>query len=184
MASNTVRGGKIMMDVAAELIGADGATVATTANPVPVSAGGTAAHDAAVSGNPTRIAGRARTPGSPYTAVAVDDTADIVTDLTGRQVVRGVGGTTANASTRTITTGGTAQNAFAANTARVYLFVQNPPDATEDLYVNDTGAAVADTTSWRLRPGDALEFAMGFIPVAAISVIAATTAHAFFAKEA
>lgn len=42
---------------------------------------GAAAHDAAISGNPQRIAGRART--SHYTAVANDDVADLVTTLAG-----------------------------------------------------------------------------------------------------
>jgi len=46
---------------------------------------GTAAHDAAVSGNPVRVAGQART--SDYTAVASADTADFITDLNGKQVV-------------------------------------------------------------------------------------------------
>lgn len=49
-----------------------------------VTAAGGAAHDAAISGNPVRVAGRART--SDYTAVANDDTADLVTDTTGKQV--------------------------------------------------------------------------------------------------
>lgn len=47
---------------------------------------GTAAHDAAVSGNPVRIAGRARS--SAYTAVASDDTADLISTLDGKQVVQ------------------------------------------------------------------------------------------------
>lgn len=56
-----------------------------------VNAGGAAevhgdvAHDAAVSGNPVRAAGRART--SDYTAVANDDTADFIADLNGKQIV-------------------------------------------------------------------------------------------------
>ena len=44
-----------------------------------------AAHDAAISGNPVRIAGRALT--SDYTAVAAGDTADLITSLLGKQVV-------------------------------------------------------------------------------------------------
>lgn len=42
---------------------------------------GAAAHDAAISGNPTRLAGRALT--ANYTAVATGDTADLVTTLVG-----------------------------------------------------------------------------------------------------
>lgn len=43
---------------------------------------GQAAHDAAISGNPVRIAGRALS--ADYTAVATGDTADIMTSLTGK----------------------------------------------------------------------------------------------------
>lgn len=46
--------------------------------------GGVAAHDAAISGNPVRLAGRALT--SSYTAVSTGDTADLVTTLDGRLV--------------------------------------------------------------------------------------------------
>jgi hypothetical protein len=47
---------------------------------------GSAAHDAAVSGNPVRTAGRALT--ANYTAVAAGDTADFITTLAGVQVTR------------------------------------------------------------------------------------------------
>lgn len=47
---------------------------------------GAAAHDAAVSGNPVRIAGRALT--AAYTTVATGDTADLVTTLQGVLVTR------------------------------------------------------------------------------------------------
>ncbi len=50
-----------------------------------VTAVGTAAHDAAISGNPVRMAARAAS--SDYTAVAAGDTADLVTSLTGKQIV-------------------------------------------------------------------------------------------------
>lgn len=45
---------------------------------------GDAAHDAAIAGNPVRIAGRALT--SDYTAVAAGDTADLITTLLGKLV--------------------------------------------------------------------------------------------------
>lgn len=47
---------------------------------------GDAAHDAAIAGNPLRIAGRALA--NDYTAVAAGDTADLITTLTGKQVVQ------------------------------------------------------------------------------------------------
>mgnify|MGYP001577782010 CR=1 FL=1 len=46
---------------------------------------GPAAHDAAISGNPVRIAGRAGN--ADYTAVANADTADLLTDLNGKLIV-------------------------------------------------------------------------------------------------
>ena len=49
--------------------------------------GGAAAHDAAVSGNPVRIAGRALT--AAYTTVATGDTADLVCTTQGVLVTRG-----------------------------------------------------------------------------------------------
>lgn len=49
-----------------------------------VAALGPAAHDAAISGNPVRLAGRALT--SDYTAVATGDTADLITTTTGKLV--------------------------------------------------------------------------------------------------
>lgn len=49
-----------------------------------VTPAGAAAHDAAISGNPVRIAGRALS--SDYTAVATGDTADLITTLLGKIV--------------------------------------------------------------------------------------------------
>lgn len=47
---------------------------------------GAAAHDAVVSGNPVRIAGRALT--AAYTTVATGDTADMITTLQGVQIIK------------------------------------------------------------------------------------------------
>lgn len=46
---------------------------------------GDAAHDAAIAGNPVRVGGRAVS--ADYTAVATGDTADLICDLNGKQVV-------------------------------------------------------------------------------------------------
>lgn len=46
---------------------------------------GPVAHDAAISGNPVRIAGRGVS--ADYTAVTTGDTADILLDLNGKQIV-------------------------------------------------------------------------------------------------
>jgi len=51
-----------------------------------VTSGGAAAHDVGVSGNPTRIAGRALT--AAYTTVATGDTADLITTLQGVLIMK------------------------------------------------------------------------------------------------
>jgi hypothetical protein len=80
----------------------------------------------------------------------------------------------------TITTGGTAQSALAANPGRKYLLIQNPSTASEVLWVNLTGTAVVDTQgSVSIEAGGALVFENGFEPSNAVSVIAATTGHKF-----
>lgn len=84
----------------------------------------------------------------------------------------------------TITTGGTAQNAMAANSSRKYLLIRNPTTATAPLWFNFTTAAVVTgSPSIRLDPGDSFIMESGFVSTEAISVIAATTGHAFTAKE-
>lgn len=60
-------------------------TVTLTGSPTVTVSGG-AAHDAAVSGNPTRCAGRALT--AAYTTVATGDTADFITTLQGVQIIK------------------------------------------------------------------------------------------------
>jgi hypothetical protein len=60
-------------------------TIATTNAGTFAVQAGQAAHDAAISGNPVRTAGRALS--SDYTAVATGDTADFITDLNGKQIV-------------------------------------------------------------------------------------------------
>lgn len=93
-------------------------------------------------------------------------------------VVGGHSGTLTNRS-GTITTGGTAQVAIAANTSRNYLFIRNPSDATEALWFSLVGTAAAASPSVRLDAGDSFEYAGSFIPTNAVSVFAATTGHAY-----
>lgn len=82
----------------------------------------------------------------------------------------------------TITTGGTAQVLLAANPARKYLFVQNPITATETLRVCPDATATT-TNSFELAAGGVLELSdEEFLSTGAISILAATTAHAFIAK--
>lgn len=83
----------------------------------------------------------------------------------------------------TITTGGTAQQVFAARPGRTYLFCQNPTTASEVLMVNAPGVAGATNGSYELAAGGALTFSNGFVPQGAVSVFAATTGHRFVCKE-
>lgn len=80
----------------------------------------------------------------------------------------------------TITTGGVAQNAMAANASRKYARLKNPVTATENLYFSFTGTA--STSSDYLQAGYEL-VTDSFVPTSALSIYAATTAHAFVAEE-
>jgi hypothetical protein len=65
---------------------ANGLAVDVTRVTGTVTTGGAAAHDAGISGNPVRVAGRGRT--SDYTSVANDDTTDLLTTLNGKVVTQ------------------------------------------------------------------------------------------------
>jgi hypothetical protein len=80
----------------------------------------------------------------------------------------------------TITTGGVAQDAMAVNSSRKFARLKNPDTATEDLYYSFTGTASASSDV--LHAGDEM-IAVSFVPTQALSVFAATTAHAFVAEE-
>lgn len=81
----------------------------------------------------------------------------------------------------TIASGGTAQTAIAANASRQGWCIQNL-DATEVMYVR-SGAAATTGTGTKLGPGAQACNAPGLIDQGNISVIAATTAHAFSGFE-
>lgn len=81
----------------------------------------------------------------------------------------------------TITTGGTAQTAIAANPARKNAVCQNPVSATEDLFVSLTGSATTTGS------GDYADLAPGgsatILGVTDVSVNAATTGHTYLCTE-
>lgn len=83
----------------------------------------------------------------------------------------------------TITTGGTAQQLAAFNSSRRYLRVTNPSTATESLFVNDKGgsASLSDGKSFELQAGQIWE--PNPPSIQAVSIIAASTGHAFEASE-
>jgi len=83
----------------------------------------------------------------------------------------------------TITAGGVAQNLF-SGVAPVngYEIINN--DIAETLYFREAGtAAVAGASSVPLAPGFTYTTPAGYKPSGAISVIAATTAHAVVARS-
>ena len=84
----------------------------------------------------------------------------------------------------TITTGGTSQVLAAANANRKYVFIQNH-DPAEALWVNFGVAAIAGQPSLSI-PANGGAFVMEtlLVDTQQINVIAATTGHAFTAKEA
>lgn len=81
----------------------------------------------------------------------------------------------------TITTGGTAQNAAAANTARLGYALQN--NSTGDLWFNSLATAVMSQPSIRLVAGAYFETPVGGAGSGAVSIIGATTGQAWSGRE-
>ena len=104
--------------------------------------GGNIAHDAADSGNPIKVGGRAST--TPVTAVAANDRVDAFFDVQGRQVItmKALTGTASN-----VNASATNVTILAANTARLGATVYN--DSTVTLYLKL--GATASTTSFTVK---------------------------------
>lgn len=84
----------------------------------------------------------------------------------------------------TITVGGTSQTLAASNSSRKYIFIQNPSSATESLFINFTSASSLTVGSVELLPGGSFERTLAtYMTTELITVNAASTAHAFVAKE-
>jgi hypothetical protein len=85
----------------------------------------------------------------------------------------------------TVTAGGTAQTAMAANASRKGLWVQNV--STGDLYINSVAAASstvsAGSGSLKIVSGAYWEPPAHGVPTGAISVYGATTGQAWVARE-
>lgn len=83
----------------------------------------------------------------------------------------------------TITSGGTSQTVFAANTSRTYLLVQNISDTA--MYVNFGGVATAGAGSFLLpASGGSLVMDSAFVSTESVTIFCATTGKAFTAKQA
>lgn len=84
-------------------------------------------------------------------------------------------------ATQTITVGGTSQTVFPANGLTNLGIIQNPPTATEPMYVCGSGAANVTGTAgtFTLLPGQSFNC---YPSTLAWTVNAATTGHAFTAE--
>jgi hypothetical protein len=80
----------------------------------------------------------------------------------------------------TITTGGTAQVLSASNATGRHFSIENL-STTEDLWFYDLGTATIAQPSMKLTPSGYYE--SPYSTTAALSIVAATTAHAFAARE-
>jgi hypothetical protein len=82
----------------------------------------------------------------------------------------------------TITTASTSQTLAAANANRRYLYIQN--NSTGALGVNFTAAATLAAGSIQLAAGASFVMESGFISTEEVTIIGATAAQAYTAKEA
>ena len=81
----------------------------------------------------------------------------------------------------TIATGGTAQQAMAANAARRGFVIQN--QSSGDLYISGLGTATLDQNSLKIAAGGYYETPPHHVSTGAISIIGATTGQAFYGRE-
>ena len=80
----------------------------------------------------------------------------------------------------TITSGGSSQTAISAtaNTGSKFLFIQNPSNASEDLFV-DMGESATSSGSIDLPAGSVFSMGGQAVWQGSVTVFATTTAHAF-----
>lgn len=88
---------------------------------------------------------------------------------------------TSTARGGTITTASTAQQFMAANAARRGFTLQN--QSSGDLYVNCVGAATLDYNSLKIPAGALYESSPQHVGTGACSIIGATAAQAYYARE-
>lgn len=83
----------------------------------------------------------------------------------------------------TIAVGGVSQRILRANPNLLYIFIQNPSDQSESLFINIGRPATLAAGNWELLPGSWFErFVPGWIPIEDINVAAATPGHPFTFK--
>lgn len=92
-------------------------------------------------------------------------------------VARSVSGDRCSGS---IATANTSQVATNGDNTRVWLTIQNPPSATEPLFVDFGPNHLANNvTSTELAPGGSINFLAGVVPTLQVNVSAATAGHRF-----
>jgi len=90
-------------------------------------------------------------------------------------------GNVSEASTKTITTGGTHQQVFASKADRKFLLVQNVSDTDMNLGIGYNPSAT--TGIFLGKNGSGVVFESSFIPTQEIRILCATTGKAFVALE-
>jgi len=90
-------------------------------------------------------------------------------------------GNVSEASTKTITTGGTHQQVFASNANRKFLLVQNVSDTDMNLGIGYNPTAT--TGIFLGKNGSGIVFESSFIPTQEIRILCASTGKAFVALE-
>lgn len=124
------------------------------------------------------------TAGLDETDVLLETIKPHLVDVDGRLIARmqpATGGVTNKSGT--IAAGGTKQTLAAVKLNRKYLFIQNL-DPAEDLWFNFSTDAVVGQPSVLVPPLGSFVMEGSYVSSELISVIAATTGHAFAAKEA
>lgn len=92
-------------------------------------------------------------------------------------------GSVSEASTQSITTGGTHQQVFASNASRKFLLIQNISDT--DMYLG-IGFNPSNTTPAGIllaKGGSGVVFESNYIPTSEIRIVCATTGKRFVALE-
>lgn len=80
-----------------------------------------------------------------------------------------------------LTTGGVAQTASAANANRIGYLIRN--NSSGSLYVSTLAAAVIGQASLEIKPGELYETPSTMKPTGAISIIGATTGQTWTGRE-
>jgi hypothetical protein len=114
-------------------------------------------------------------------ALIKSDVDDIRIDLANGVTSLPQTGNVTEASTKTITTGGTHQQVFAANSDRKFLLIQNVSDTDMNLGIGYN--PTASTGIFLSKSGGGVVFESGFIPTQEIRILCATTGKAFVALE-